>query len=261
MCVFHQQDYINLLKLLITSISLYGNINKETTDILIITSPIFQPIIQKELETFNLPLQYHILDLQTLFESSCCKLNIFLYNEIDKYQKILYIDTDVLINSDINKLFDIEISSEKLYALEEGEIGHEYWGSEFFDFTKFNTNTPAFSAGVFYIMNSLSMKKLFEDTLLHISTYLSENKPIPTCLDQPFLVYNCFIQNKYDNQLMKDYLENNPITVNKEKIIYHFPGGPGWYINKYQKMSVFVNKMTEFWGNYIKYICNVANNN
>ena len=38
-CVFHQQNYINLLKLLINSIHIRGNLNKETTDILIITSP------------------------------------------------------------------------------------------------------------------------------------------------------------------------------------------------------------------------------
>ena len=245
MCVFHQESYITLLKLLITSISVKANIKKETTDILIITSKSFQPLIQKELEAFNLPLHYYILDLYTLMESSCCKLKIFQYNEIDKYQKILYLDTDVLINSDVNVLFDIEISSEKLHALEEGNIGHDYnyWGKQFFDFTKFNSNSPAFSAGVFYFMNSLSIKKLFEDTNAHIATYLIENKPIPVCLDQPFLVYNSFIQDKYENQFMKKYLENNPSIVNYEKIIYHFPGGPGHYASKYEKMTSFWEKM------------------
>jgi lipopolysaccharide biosynthesis glycosyltransferase len=123
MCVFHQESYIKLLKLLITSISEKGNINK-TTDILIITSPVFQPLIQKELEGFSLPIQYYILNLQTLMEASCCKLKIFQYSEIDKYEKILYLDTDVLVNSDVNPLFDTHISSEKLYALEEGITGH-----------------------------------------------------------------------------------------------------------------------------------------
>jgi lipopolysaccharide biosynthesis glycosyltransferase len=102
MCVFHQESYINLLKLLVTSISVKGNINKNTTDILIITSPIFQPLIQKDLESINLPLHYFILNLNTLMESSCCKLKIFSYEQINKYQKILYLDTDVLVNSDVN---------------------------------------------------------------------------------------------------------------------------------------------------------------
>jgi len=243
MCVFYQINYINLLNLLILSILVKGNINKETTNILIITSPLFQPLIKKYFENYDLPLQYYILDLHTLMEASCCKLKIFQYYEIDKYKKILYLDTDVLINSDINILFNNEISLEKLYALEEGNIESELHGGQFFNFTKFNRNTYAFSAGVLYFMNSLSMKKLFEDTNIHIKKYLSENRPVPICLDQPFLVYNSFIQDKYDNQFMKKYLENNPKIVNYEKIIYHFPGSPGNYSSKYDKMKIFWEKI------------------
>jgi lipopolysaccharide biosynthesis glycosyltransferase len=239
-CVFHQQNYINLLKLLINSISVKANINKETTDILIITCPSFHDKIKKELGGYDLPLHYYILDLHTMMEASCCKLKIFQYDKIDTYKKILYLDTDVLINSDINVLFDIEISSDKLYALEEGTISHDFWGSQFFDSKK---DDPAFSAGVFYFMNSLSMKKLFQDTNTHISDHLSKKYGIPSCLDQPFLVYNSFVQNKYDNQFMKKYLENNPSVVSSEKIIYHFPGGPGNYSSKHHKMVAFWNKI------------------
>jgi len=243
MCVFHQESYINLLKLLITSISVKANINKNTTDILILTSAAFQPLIQKELENIDLPLHYYIMDLHTLMEASCCKLKIFQYDMIDKYNKILYLDTDILINSDINVLFNIEISSEKLYALEEGHIGHVFWGSQFFNFEIFSKNTSAFSAGVFYFINSESMRKLFEDTNCHIVNYMNKNTDHPFCLDQPFLVYNSFIQDKYDNKFMKKYLENNPREFNKEKIIYHFPGTPGLYNSKYHKMSSFWEKI------------------
>jgi lipopolysaccharide biosynthesis glycosyltransferase len=176
-------------------------------------------------------------------ESSCCKLTIFQYKNIDTYQNILYVDTDVLVNSDVNVLFSIDISPEKLYALEEGNIGHEYWGAQFFDFSKLNRNTAAFSAGVFYFMNSVSMKTLFDDTNRQIANYLHEKRPIPICLDQPFLVYNAVVQNKYDNQCMKQYVENNPTVHSKEKILYHFPGDPGHYASKIQKMTAFWEKM------------------
>lgn len=239
MCVFHQENYINLLKLLITSISIKANINKETTNILIITSAQFQSKIQKELESFDLPLLYYILDLHTLFEAACSRLNIFKYNNIDNYNNILYLDTDVLINSDINVLFNNEISSEKIYALEEGTIGGEYWGKEFFDFSNFNRNITAFSSGVLYFMNSLSMKKLFEDINIHII----KSNYIPVCLDQPYIVYNAISQNKYDNQTLKCYIKNNPSILSPVKIIYHFPGIPGNYSSKYDKMNEFWNKM------------------
>ena len=162
MCVFYQLDYIKLLNLLILSITEKGNINKKTTHILIITSPLFQPLIKKCLENYDLPLNYYTLNLHTLMDASSCKLKIFQYNDINKYKKILYLDTDVLINTDINILFDNDnIHLDKLYALEEGKIESENHGGQFFDFTKFNKNTCAFSAGVFFFMNSLSIKQLF----------------------------------------------------------------------------------------------------
>jgi lipopolysaccharide biosynthesis glycosyltransferase len=241
MCVFYQESYIRLLKLLMTSILEKGNINKHTTDILIITSAAFQPIIQETLGGIDLPIRYHIFNLHTMMEASCCKLNIFQYNEIDKYQKILYLDVDVLVNSNINVLFDTEIHPEKLHALEEGTIGDWHWGKEFFDFTntQFNAAITGFSAGVFYFMNNESIKTLFQATNEHIAKYLSAGGKIPTCLDQPFLVFNSVVQDKCDNQFMKKYLENNPSAVSNEKIIYHFPGGPGSYGDKLHKMNAF----------------------
>ena len=55
------------------------------------------------------------------------------------------------------------------------------------------------------------------------------------------------LQDKYDNQFMKKYLENNPKEVNKDIIIYHFPGSPGEYNSKLSKMIAFwvkINNVT-----------------
>ena len=77
-CVFYQESYIQLLKLLITSI--HKNSNK--TDILIMTSPAFQPIIEKEISCFDLPIKYYIFNVRTLFEAGCARYNIFNYEDI-----------------------------------------------------------------------------------------------------------------------------------------------------------------------------------
>ena len=264
-CVFYQETYIDLLKLLIQSISIKGCINKDTTHILIITSPNFLQKIQTVVKDFILPIKYFILDLTTLMEASCCKLNIFDYEEINLYNKIIYLDTDVLINNDLNLLFNIDIENNKLYALEEETINGPNHGSMFFDFSKYDRNISAYSAGVFYFINSSDIKILFDDTRKHIKIYCYENNnSIPICLDQPFLVYNSFCQNKYNNKLMKSYMENNPEFINN-KIIYHFPGGPGHYSSKISKMTNFWNKMieTNIFDNrndMIKYYCNKITN-
>jgi len=247
-CVFHQKSYINLLKLLITSIS--ENAQLHATDILIITSPTFEVLIKKELSTFDLPLKYYLLDLHTLFDACAARLQIFNYDEIDKYDKILYLDTDILVNSNINVLFHLELT-EKLYALEEGTIGHEYWGSQFFDFSKYSRDLPAFTSGILYFKNTDTIRLLFDMIHMHMKDYIdSKRKENPNETDffhfvfgdQPFIVYHAISQDKYDNQLLKSYVENNPDTVGK-KIIYHFPGGVGSYESKHFKMTYFWEQM------------------
>jgi mannosyltransferase OCH1-like enzyme len=267
-CVFYQKNYIDLLNLLLKSILVKSNID-ENTNILIITSPEFKLLIEKVVSYCKIPLEYYILNYNTLFEAGCARLNIFNYDKINLYEKILYLDTDILINSNINVLFNLNTNPTKLYALEEGNIGHEYWGSQFFDFSKFNINQQAFTSGVLYFHNNNVIKLLFQDIQNHIQKYIYVDKnKIPDTLDQPFIVYNAIIQNKYDNQLMKSYVENNPTFINNTKIIYHFPGKPGFYSSKYDKMSVVwksINKITPvlFQTNKIPnddYVLNMINN-
>jgi lipopolysaccharide biosynthesis glycosyltransferase len=244
LCVFYQENYIELLKLLITSISIKSNINNNTTKILIMTSPSFLPLIKKKLESINLPLKYYILDLHTLFEAGCARLNIFKYEEINKYEKILYLDTDILLNSDINILFNLKLSSDKIYALEESIISDCHHGKEFFDFKKYDKNLSAFTTGILLFKNTKSIKLLFDTINLHIIDYIyKKNNSIPECLDQPFIVYNAIIQNKYNNQILKKYVQNNPFVVSSDKIIYHFPGRPGNYVSKVFKMTIFWEKI------------------
>lgn len=243
MCIFHQSTYIRLLKLLLMSISTRSHIDANTTHILIYTSLEFQSIIQDEIKDLSIHVMYEILDLSTLMESSCCKTRIFTYGTIHMYEKILYLDTDILINSDINILFNIPIESNVIYALEEGNLGDAFWGGQFFDNIDQRKSTTAFSAGVLYFMNSPSMRTLFDDITKHIDTYMKNTDLPPTCLDQPFVVYHAVLQNKYNNQLLKSYVELNPKEVSSTIIIYHFAGEPGDYLCKYKHMFSFWNKM------------------
>jgi len=245
-CVFHQVSYIKLLKLLITSISVKSNINKETTDILIITNPSFQEMIKQELAEFDLPINYYLLELHSLMEAGCARLNIFSYENIGIYKNILYLDTDILVNSDINVLFNMYISPEKLYTLEEGILKDDTKSCSSFDFSNIDVNRSAFTSGILFFKRTVEIQDLFIKIQSHIAEYIYiQENPIPNCLDQPFIVYNALVDNKYDNHLMKAYFENNPTNIDPYKIIYHFPGDPGDYVSKYYKMTSFWEKMNE----------------
>jgi hypothetical protein len=244
-CVFYQKGYINLLELLTHSIMKRGHINPATTDILIMTSPEFKPLIKDTLEYLEFNFQYHILPLKTMMEAACCRLNIFDYEHIEKYDTILYLDTDVLINSDVNVLFQQKIATDKLYALEEGDIECGYFGGErYFDFSKIDKKTPGFSSGVLYFCNSPEMRSLFSLIKAHIhdDIYVKKNS-IDTCMDQPFIVFNAINEKKYDNQFLKPYVEMKPTALTKERIIYHFSGGPGKYMDKIMYMRHFLKMM------------------
>ena len=131
-CVFHQKSYIDLLELLINSIEENSG-DLINTDILILTTSDFLPNIKEKINNvFN--IKYMILDnLTTLFQAGCARLNIFSYEHIDKYEKILYLDSDILIAKSLNTLFDLEINENKIYALEEGTIDHDFHGGQFFN--------------------------------------------------------------------------------------------------------------------------------
>jgi lipopolysaccharide biosynthesis glycosyltransferase len=239
LCVFHNIDYLNLLELLVRSLAIKGNIDKSTTEVLIFTTPTFVDSIESKLSIFHIPILYHLLELDTLMEAGSARLFIFDYPEIEKYNKILYIDTDVLINSDINILFNLNIESDTIYALEEETISCSHHGSDFFDFTLIDKDTTAFTTGILFFIPSLSIRDLFNKIILHISTYITAYKTPPACLEQPFFIYNTITDKKYDNQLLKQFVENNPTKAVLDKIVYHFPGGPGNYSSKIRKMESF----------------------
>ena len=244
-CVFHQESYIELLQLFANSLFMKGNI--ENTDLLIITSPHFQSIIYKKLaeyECAKVNIKYHLLEIDTLFDAGCARLHIFNYDNIDLYDKILYLDVDIIIAGHINTIFDLDIENqEQIYVLEEGNIGEELWGAELFDFGIYDRNQPAFTSGIIFFYNNNSIRQFFNDILNHIDEWVKKGNKIPVTLDQPFIIYNAFQQKNYNNQIMKQYAINNPIDIHHKKIINHFPGEPGLYSSKYDKMMGFWKHM------------------
>jgi lipopolysaccharide biosynthesis glycosyltransferase len=211
MCVFHQ-NCIRFLIFMIQSLLYYGKIKE--IGIVIITSSSLKPLIEKVLP---FKVSYFIVED---IDPSFVKLSIFNYDYINKFEKILYLDVELLVGSDLNPLFQLEIS-DKLYAVEEGHIGNEFY-RPFFDIkTKI---ISAFSTGILLFKNDNSIKSLFKTILEH-----KENA-------KQWIVYHAISQNKYDNKALKAYVDTNPSKLNT-KCLYHFSNG-----SHYSKIS----KITQF---------------
>jgi hypothetical protein len=222
--VFCQKSYIKLLELLLVSLSSFGNFDPSTTDILILTTPSFTEDIKKAAGKFSIKFFY--LDINGIFEAACSRLQIFKYEQLSNYDKLLYIDTDIIVTNSINNILDLQIDDDKIYCTEEGTIYQEYYGGKFYANRTLDENTSAFSSGIIFFKNSPIIKSLFSDILNHIheDTVVNQNPPA-CCLDQSYIVYNCVIQNKYDNKLLVPYFGGNPgVTyVKPPKLVYRVP--------------------------------------
>jgi lipopolysaccharide biosynthesis glycosyltransferase len=251
-CLFNNPNYINMLFLLLESIQLYGQLKDGNTEILIYTSTQFMKVIKLcPYPIVNQLTKFEINDNYRTVEKACkARLDLFdllvpgKYNcQKNLYQKILYLDTDIIVKGNLQTIFDL-CQKDKLYVLEEGSIDSDtdFWGKTLFQNAgdlELYTNkmdAKAFTSGILLFNNSETIKNLFSCINLDII-----KRPFKFyCHDQPYIVYNAFKYDLYDNQALKPFAVNNDHDVCSSKTIHHFPGDPGMHQNKLKHMFAFL---------------------
>lgn len=238
-CVFNNPQYIELVRLLLTSYKQFGK-PTDNTDYLLICDQDYQARVNQMLESLDIKADMWCLKARGKFQGACTRLKIFQYEHVNNYDKLLYLDCDVLITNDINNLFGLQLDN-KLYALREGATHRPEWGSEFFGEHK---RTRAFSSGVLLFNNHASIRDLFTQTQEHIDQHVSDKLQTPGCLDQPFIVYHAFKNDMYNNLVLEGPVINNPKSYNGQTIS-HFAGGqfnPGPKLNR---MKAFLKQRSQ----------------
>lgn len=248
-CVFFNEKYINLINLLLKSYKLFGN-SPDDVDYLIICNPNFQKKIQAIFNNLNINGKIWCIDLKTKFEAGYSRLKIFGYPNINLYNKILYLDCDILVTNSVNNILDFQLEN-KLYALQEN--CHRYCHAEMFTDKEYKLldKSSGFGSGILLFNNNTIIEDLFSQILLHIHNHITSMLPIPGCLDQPFIVYHAVKNNLYNNQKLINIVINNPRNFNNETIS-HFPGGPGNYQSKIVKMTNYMRDIMFNLNNYFK---------
>lgn len=106
-CVFNQPICLDLLFLFLQSILVYGNL-KDDTKILVYTSSSFMNVI-KQNKFFNENIiTFEINDTYNNVKKACnSRIDLFQFESINKFNKILYLDIDILVKNDIHKVFDL----------------------------------------------------------------------------------------------------------------------------------------------------------
>ena len=243
--IFNQEKYVDMFFLLLESIFVYGNLN-DNINILVYTSTPFMNIIKKSHLFNDEKMNFEINDTYNNIDKACkARLDLFKFSSITNYNKILYLDTDILIKDDIKKVFDI-CEDDVLYVLEEGGIhyNNDCWGNTLFgDEINNYSDKTAFSSGILLFNNCEKIKDLFnkinEDIIKRPYDFL--------CCDQPYIIYNAFKYNLYNNKILKSFAVNNDTNIHSDKIIHHFPGTPGYYTYKIPTMTTFLNKLNNLY--------------
>jgi lipopolysaccharide biosynthesis glycosyltransferase/predicted O-methyltransferase YrrM len=250
--VFNQTKYIDMFYLLLESIFIYGNLS-DNTNILIYTSTSFMNKIKKSHLFNDKKIKFEINDSYDNIDKACkARLDLFNLSSIKNYEKILYLDTDILIKDNINKIFDV-CEENLLYVLEEGNINDakDFWGKTLFknEVNNYDDKT-AFTSGILLFNNCEKIKNLFNK----INEDIVKRPYKFACYDQPYIVYNAFKYNLYNNKILKSLVVNNDNNIYSDKVIHHFPGGPGIYQHKIDAMTIFLNSLKNYSNLFIELI-------
>ncbi len=242
--VFNQEKYIDMLYLLLESIFIYGDLDNNT-EILIYTSTPFMNKIKQSHLFNNQKIKFEINDTYDDIAKSCkARLDLFNLHSVKNYNKILYLDTDIIIKDNINKVFDV-CKEDILYVLQEGEIDNDsnYWGKMLFgdEINNYKDKT-AFTSGILLFKNCENIKFLFNK----INEDIIKRPECFIFYDQPFIVYNAFKYQLYNNKILNSFAVNNDHNIHSDKVIHHFPGGPGVYHHKIVFMNNFLNSIKDF---------------
>jgi len=243
-CVFHQQGYADLLEYLLKSLKLFSNY--DSIDLLVFTSENLVNYIKNIADNLHLKINIKTFKFTTMHEAGCARLHIFKYDYIDEYSNILYLDTDIIIQGDLMKLFDC-LKEDKLYAKKEYDIHGSGHGGLFFDFNYWDPKQSSLNSGVLLFKNSINMRNLFNTINNHIATIKTKDTLLPECMDQSFIAYHFIKNNMCNLKDISDYVYLAEKTLPSESsnvIITHFTWPIGNYGHKLERMKNYFNKIS-----------------
>lgn len=246
--------HVDMLKYSIQSLRLFG---KYKGDILIISDNI---CLDKVKEYFPDCKILHIKNESKHCEASINKLRIYKYEDISKYDKIIFLDLDILVQNDIADIFD-SIQDKFIFSNEYYPETHSIrkiiddsgYGKDLFseyEYEKYDIkNKRAINGGFFGFR--VSMISHFEKILLELEKdrVININNNQTWYCEQPTINKYMITHEVYDDNIsdkilqFATYYKTDNIDISK-KILLHFCGGVGNYNGK-------INSIKQ-WFNYLK---------
>jgi hypothetical protein len=240
--VYMNKDYVDLLLLCLKSLEKFSK-PSVNTDVLVYISPGLIDHVKNTLSSVSFPVSICVVnDICSVTDGLGTKFRVFDYTDCFQYERILYIDTDVLVANSLDVILTHPLKDDTVYAMKEGRLDNMYFCKDFFDFTKVDGSITSLNAGIFLFKPSHKIKKLFSDVYTDL-----KSRRVPTAfVDQSYFAYHAYINNCYDNEFLTGLI--GPYGFTKEtpqKPLYHFIGPyVGGGAEKRSVMTdVFYNKL------------------
>ena len=210
-------EYLKQLDLFLNSLILKGDI-QPNTEILVITDI----NLKSEIEAKHKTVKLWAIDCEDTYDAYTARTKIMEWSDIANYDKILYLDIDILIANPISAIFNLPIDDDKLYAVEECSMMEH--GADFFDWTIINPEERSFTSAILLFRNSQFNRAIWHKITAHIYVYKQIHNSLPPFCDQSFIIYNFRMHGKFDiKQLTKFAINctygNNQPTIKEHELI------------------------------------------
>lgn len=234
--IFNDPTFVEVLDIFLKSIKKYSDISK--FDILILTDDATKTLLSSIEGLVGFNVDYFLLpQVNDPVTASVQKLRIFEYSKLNDYKKILFLDADIVCFDNISKLFDVNLSEDKLNVVEvEGgspvSPNHSlrYFTEEELDYILQNKVRP-FNAGHFMFMNNEKIVEHFKNVY-----WLYNVWPGSYFYEQSFMNYyfNIFVKNT-DFTTINQYFQVG-LDTKPNGFLTHFIGGS----DKVKAMNAYI---------------------
>lgn len=249
--VYFDKGYVELMNNSLNSIIKHSTFD---FDVLFITDKVTQNLISKQSFTKHIQPKYHITETPVDgVEASKNKTLIYDYVDIDMYDKILFLDCDIIAVGDVADIFNVCICHEKFYTARGENIifNHHRFFHHGFDIVKQDfilemteAKQYPFNAGQFIFRNSIKMREHFNNL-----NWFMREWPGGYFFEQAFMCHY-FCKAKITDATLNDKVAlistvfNNLYSL-KQKILLHFTAPPLDAITKINFINNFLIKNYE----------------
>jgi lipopolysaccharide biosynthesis glycosyltransferase len=237
----YNDKYISLLDIAIKSLMMYSS-----TDILVICDDSFLPkckeILPERILYMTTP------DSLTTADAAMQKLKIFDYENINSYDRVLFLDSDIIVHTSLEPFFNGVRRPGILYVYTEREPQYEHknlcfslWNYTPEDFIMFKIHkVMVFNTGCFLFIRCPAMKFHFDEVRKMTKTHKG-----PFFFEQSFMNVYFNKLNATDRTVLTklNYIMGASRDQDYKGFLAHFSHAPGHPDNKFESMKEYYSRM------------------